>query len=69
MKKLHMGTDVIAINDAIHCVQKNIEDLSTKKIRLICKVMQQSKSSTFTKRKLHRKQQPSYGLKKLFNSN
>lgn len=34
MKKLHMGTDVIDINDAIHCVQKNIEDLSIKKHRI-----------------------------------
>lgn len=31
MKKLHMGTDVIAIKDAMHRVQKNIEDLRTKK--------------------------------------
>lgn len=31
MGNLHMGTDTIAIKDAIHQVQKNIEDLRTKK--------------------------------------
>jgi len=31
MRKLHVGTDVIAIKDAMTQVQKNIEELSFKK--------------------------------------